>query len=115
MAKIKNSDDNTSCLECAERGAPLHCWWVGLQTGITTLEINLEVLKKIGKRSTRGPSSTTPGHITKRSPTMPQGHVFHYVHSGLTYNSQKLKTTQMSHNGNPENTVHLHNGILLSY
>jgi hypothetical protein len=28
---------------------------------------------------------------------MPQGHVFHYVHSGLANNSQKQKTTQKFH------------------
>jgi hypothetical protein len=63
------------------------------------------------------PSYTTLGHVPKRCPTMPQGHIFHYVYSGLICDSQKLKTTQMSHNGtiDTENVVHLHNGILLSY
>jgi hypothetical protein len=28
---------------------------------------------------------------------MPQGHMFHYVHSGLVCESQKLATTQISH------------------
>jgi hypothetical protein len=42
---------------------------------------------------------------------MPQGHMFHYVHSGLICDSQKLETTQMSHDGrmDTENVVHLHN------
>jgi hypothetical protein len=41
---------------------------------------------------------------------MPQGHMFHYVHSGLIYDSQKLETTQMSHDRrmDTENVVHLH-------
>jgi hypothetical protein len=79
---------------------------VELQTGTTTLEINPQ---KVGNRSTR--------NITKRCPTTPQGHVFHYVHSGLICDSQKLKTTWMSHERrmDTENVVHLHNGILLSY
>jgi hypothetical protein len=43
--------------------------------------------------------------------------MFHYVHSSLIYESQKLERTQMSLNRgmNTENVVHLHNGVLLSY
>ena len=43
---------------------------------------------------------------------MPQGHVFHYVDSGLICDSQKLDKTQMSHDRrmDTENVVHLHNG-----
>jgi hypothetical protein len=54
----------------------------------------------------------TPGHIPKRCPTMQQEHVFHYVYSSLICDSQKLETTQMSHNRrmDTENAVHLHNG-----
>jgi hypothetical protein len=39
---------------------------------------------------------------------MPQGHVFHYVHSGLVCDSQKLETTQMSQDRrmDTENVVH---------
>jgi glucosamine 6-phosphate synthetase-like amidotransferase/phosphosugar isomerase protein len=38
----------------------------------------------------------------------------YYIHSSLIYNSQKLKTTQMSFNRrtDTENVVHLHNGVL---
>ena len=45
------------------------------------------------------------------------GHMLHYVHSSLTYNSQKLERTQMPLNRgmHTENVVHLHNGVLLSY
>ena len=46
---------------------------VGLQTGITNLEINLDVPQKIGNRSTWRPRYTTLGNIPKRCPTMPQG------------------------------------------
>jgi hypothetical protein len=44
---------------------------------------------------------------------MRQGHVFHYVHSGLICDSQKLETTLMFHDRRmgTENVVHLHNGI----
>jgi hypothetical protein len=43
--------------------------------------------------------------------------MLHYVHSSLTYNSQKLERTQMSLNRGIyiENVVNLHNGVLLSY
>jgi hypothetical protein len=55
--------------------------------------------------------------IPKRCPSMPQGDMFHYVHSGLICDSQKLETTHMSHDRrmDTENVVHLHNGILHSY
>jgi hypothetical protein len=40
---------------------------------------------------------------------VPQGPVFHYVHSGLICDSQKLETTQMSQDSrkDTENVVHL--------
>jgi hypothetical protein len=83
---------------------------VGLQTGTTTLEIHLMLPQKIGNSSTWRPSYTTLGHIPKRCPTIPQGHVFHHVHS-------KLETSQISldQKMGTENVVHLHNGILFSY
>ena len=71
---------------------------VGFQAVTTTLEISLVVPQKNGHSNTCGSSYTTPGNIPKRCPTMPQGHVFHYVHSSLICDSQKLETTQMSHN-----------------
>jgi hypothetical protein len=46
---------------------------VGLQTGTTTLEINLEVPQKIVNRSTWRPSNTTLGNIPKWCVTIPQG------------------------------------------
>jgi hypothetical protein len=60
---------------------------------------------------------TTLENIPKRCPMMAQEHVFHYVHSSLVSNSQKLETTQMSHNRRMDigNVVQLHNVILFSY
>jgi hypothetical protein len=57
------------------------------------------------------------GIYPKDAPTMTQGYMFHYVHRGLVCDSQKLETTQKSHNRkmDTENVVHLQNGILLSY
>ena len=74
-------------------------------------------VSEIANRSTWRPSNTTLGNISKSCPTMSQGHVFHYVHSGLVCCSQKLETTKMSHDRrmDTENMVHLHNGLLLSY
>jgi hypothetical protein len=85
---------------------------VGLQTGTTTLEINLVIPQKTGKSS-----NTILGYIPKRYPNMPQRHVFHHVHSGLVCDSQKIETTQISHNRrmDTENAVHLQSGILFSY
>jgi hypothetical protein len=89
---------------------------VGLQTGPTSLEINLEVPQKIGINLLEDPAIPLLG-IYSNVPTMPQGHMFHYVHSSFICNSQKLETTYMSHDRrmDTENVVHLHNGILLSY
>jgi hypothetical protein len=67
---------------------------VGLQTGTTTLAINLEVPQKIGNRSTWGPNYATLGNIPKRCPTMPQGHMFHYVHHGLFVIARSWKQTR---------------------
>jgi hypothetical protein len=45
---------------------------VGLQAGITTLEINLVVPQKIGNGCTSRSSYTILGHIPKRCPTIEQ-------------------------------------------
>jgi len=49
MAMIKNSDDNR-CWEDMKRNTPL--FLVGLQTSTTILKISLDVLQKIGHRTT---------------------------------------------------------------
>jgi hypothetical protein len=48
--------------------------------------------------------------IPQKCPTMPQAQVFHYIHSSLICDSQKLETAQMSHNRrmDAENMIHLH-------
>jgi hypothetical protein len=90
---------------------------VGLQTGTTTLEINLVVPQKIGNTSAERPSYIALGHISKRCSTISHEHTFHYCHISLIYNSQKLEATQMPLNWRMdiENVVHLPNGILFSY
>jgi hypothetical protein len=116
MVKIKTSGSQ-HMLERIWRKRNIPTLLMGLQIGTTTLEINLEVPQKTGNRSTWRPSYSTFGNISKRCPTMLQGHMFHCVHSGLICDSQKLETTQMSHNRrmDTENVLHLHNGILFSY
>jgi hypothetical protein len=73
--------------------------------------------QKFGSSSTPRPSCTTPGHIAKRSPSIPQGHLLNYVQSSFIHNSLNLETTYMSLNQrmDKEDMVHLHNRIPLSY
>ena len=68
---------------------------VELQACITTLEISLAVPQKIRHSTTGGSSNTSSGHISRRCSNWYEGHMLHYVHSSLIYNSQKLERTQM--------------------
>jgi hypothetical protein len=54
---------------------------VRVQTGITTLEINLAVSQKIGNNSTPLPNYSTLGHIPKRCPIIYTTKILKYVHS----------------------------------
>jgi hypothetical protein len=69
---------------------------VDLQTGTTTLEINLPIPQKIGNISTLKTQVYHSWYIPKRCPTIPEGHMLQDIH---ICKSQKLETTQMSHNG----------------
>jgi hypothetical protein len=71
---------------------------VGLQAYTTTLEISLAVTQKIGHSNTGESSNTTPEHISRRCSNRKEGHILHYVHSSLIYNTQNLERTQMSLN-----------------
>jgi hypothetical protein len=81
---------------------------VGLQTGTSTQEINLSVPQKIGNSSSRKPSYTAPGQITKINSTIPQGHMLQYVHGNFIKNSHEFKATQMYTNLriDTENIIH---------
>jgi hypothetical protein len=83
---------------------------VGLQDGTTSLKISLAVPQKIGHSSTGRSSNTSPGHIPRRCSNLKYGYMFHYVHSSLIYNTQKLERVHMSLNRamDTENVVHLH-------
>jgi hypothetical protein len=94
MARIKTSD-NSRCWE--GRGTLLHCWWdckliqplwKSIWRFLSKLQIDLP----------KDPNYTTLGHTPRRYPTRPQEQVFYYVHISLISDSQKLETTQMSHN-----------------
>jgi hypothetical protein len=95
MTKIKISGYNMLARMWRKRKTPPLL--VGLQAGTTTLEINLEIRHKIGNKSTRRPNNTPLGNTPKRCATIPQGHVFYYVYSGLVCDSQKLERNQMFH------------------
>jgi hypothetical protein len=56
---------------------------MGVQTCSTTT-------LKIGTISTSRPCYITSGHISKRCPTVPEGHLLNYVHNQFVCNSQKL-------------------------
>jgi hypothetical protein len=92
MAKIKTSGDNTCWRGCGERGTLLHCWWdcklvqplwKSIWTFLSNLEIDLP----------EDPAIPLLGIYPKDAPTMPQGHLYHYVYSSLICDSQKLETT----------------------
>jgi hypothetical protein len=91
MAKIKTSGDSTCWRECGERGTVLHCpWdcilvqpvWKSIWSFLRKLEIDLP--------------EEPAWNISKRCPTIQQGHMFHYVHSSLICDTQKLETTEMT-------------------
>jgi hypothetical protein len=115
MASIKISDHSTYWRGCGERGAFVHCWW-----DCTLVQPLWNSIWRFLKELEIDPlehSAITFLEIHKRCPTMPQGHMFHYVLSGFVCDSQKLETNQVTPNRrmDTENVVHLHNGILLSY
>jgi hypothetical protein len=116
MAKIKTSGDNTCWRGCAERGILLHCWW----DCKLVQSLWKSIWRFLIKMGIDLPEDSAIYHVweyTQGCPTMPQGHLFHYVPSSLVCKIQKLETTQMTHvrRKDTENVIHLHNGILLSY
>jgi hypothetical protein len=57
----------------------------------------------------------TPGHIPKRCSTIPQGHVFHYVHSSLVIaRSWKQHKCLSDEEWIQKMWFYLHNGKLFS-
>ena len=112
MAKIKTPGYCTCWRGCGERRTLLHHsrnyklvqpLWKSIWRFLRKSEIDLPEDPAIPLLSTQK--------------MVQQGQVFHYVHSGFICDSQKLETTQISHNRkmDTENVVHLHNGIVFSY
>lgn len=91
---------------------------VRLQTGIKTLEIYFVIPQNIGNNSTWRSNYTTPRHIYPKilKHISRIGSRFHYAHSSLNCNSQKLETTQgvFTRRVDTENVLHRHNGIRFS-
>lgn len=111
MAKIKNSGDSRCWRGCGERGTLLHCWW-DCKLVQPLWKSVWRFLRKLDIVLPEDPAIPLLGIYPEDA-----GHMLHYVHSSLIYNSQKLERTQMPLNRgmDTENVVHLHNGVLLSY
>ena len=91
MAKIKNTDDSLCWKGCGTRNTP--SLLVGMKTWTAALEVSGAVSQNTGNQFTIRLSYTTLGHIPKRCSIIPQGHLFHVVHSSVICNSQNLETT----------------------
>jgi hypothetical protein len=91
MTKIKTSGDSRCWGGCGERGTLLHCWW-DYKLVQPLWKSVWRFLRKLEIGLSEDPA------ISKRCPTIPQGHMLLYVHGGLGCDSQKLETTQVFHN-----------------
>jgi hypothetical protein len=113
MAKIKTLGDNTCWRGYGERGTLLHCWW-DFKLVQPLWKSICRFLRKLETNLPEDPVIPVLGIYPKDAL---KGHMFHYVHSSLICDNQKLETTKMSHNRrvDTENVVHLHSRILLSY
>ena len=69
-----------------------------------------------GSQLTSGLSNSTFGNIPKRCPIIPQKHLFNYIHSNTTCNSQNLEKTYVPLNGKmvKEGVEHIYIRVLLS-
>jgi hypothetical protein len=115
MVKIKNLGDNRCWRECGERRAVLHCWW-DCKLVQPLWKIIWCFLTKLDIKLPEDSAISLLDIYSKDAPTYNKD-TCSYVHSNLLYNSQNLKTTQMTHNSGmgTENVLYLHNGELLNY
>jgi hypothetical protein len=90
---------------------------VGLQTGSTTLEINLGFLRILEIDLPEEQEIPPLGIDPRNAPTCHRGTCSTMFISTLFVIARSWKKTQMSHSRkrDTENVVHLHNGIPLSY
>lgn len=75
-----------------QRKRNTHPLLVGVQTGMTTMEISVEVPQEAGKRSTSRCSCTTLGNVRTGRYILPQRHLLAHAHRHSISNSQKLDT-----------------------
>ena len=116
MAKIRTPGDNTWWRGRGERGTLLHCWWDCKLVQPLWKSI-WRFLRKLKIDLPEDPAVQLLEIYPKDATLCHRDTFFHYVHIGHICDSQKLETTQMSHDRrmDTENVVHLPNGILLSY
>ena len=90
---------------------------VGLQTGTTTLEINLEFLRRLEIDLPEDPAIPLLGIYPKDVPPCHRGTYSTMFIAALFMIARIWKQPPISHDRrlDTENMVHLHNGILLSY
>jgi hypothetical protein len=77
---------------------------VGLQA-CTIWKSVWRFLRKLDIVLPEDPAIPLLGIYPEDVPTGKKGHMLHYIHSGLIYNSQKLERTQMPLNRGMENVV----------
>ena len=91
--------------------------FVGMQTGVATVESSMETPQKIQNGTTLWPSDSTSGNISEETwNTNSKEYMHPYVHWSVIYNGWDLKIAQVSISRwvDKKAVVHLHNRILLS-
>jgi hypothetical protein len=116
MAKVKTSGDSILCQECGERGTFLHCWWDCKL--VKPLWIPLwKFLKKFDIVLPKEPAILLLGIYNLGFSNIRQEEMLYYGSINHIYNSQKLKTIQMSliRRMHTENLVQLYNGEVFNH
>ena len=95
MAIISKS--TSQCWQgCGERGSDPFALLVGMQTGASTVESNIEIPQKIKNGSAFWPKDLTSGNTSKGSQnTVVKEHKHPYVHCSVIYNHQDMEATQV--------------------
>lgn len=86
--------------------------FVGVQTGIATLETNLDFSQKSRNRTAIWLSCTSTGHTTSQLSVLIRRHM--YIHVHCCHNSQEMEPTELPINWweYDKNLVHTNNEIL---
>ena len=90
--------------------------WVGMPTGIATMENSMKVPLKTKNGVTILTCGPTPGHITRDNSNLKR-YMHPNVHSSTIYNSQDTEATWLFTNTqmDKEDRTDTHNGISLSH